>query len=422
MSTDVCRAAAGGGGLAMLKLSVQMGCHTKGDPLSLFKYAAEAGQAETLRYLSGCDIPEFIWDTQEALDLAFRYEGGSIGQRAAFFTQVLDICETARISHDMFRLVGLGPSYFHLARSSIARVDELPSLRIEDDVDGTEMIDLAVEWGSLEMLDWLLGKGYACDKHNLMVDALFFGHMSLLDTFIKRGMEWTAESDRMGFVKAAREGRLEDLRSCMGQPGGSFVFGNGLGNDIGAAAASTGMIDVLRLALEETTVVPDEDICQNAVMGGSLDALRFAVHRGAPLSSWCMKTVIEEGRIDMVQFLDDSGCPACEYHPAALACQHNQLDMLAFLVSSDMVDVGPGLLERILPYASCKILEWCVGICGETTDEALLVAAESFDYSALKLLYTRVSVAQWRRVYPGLLSRASCDTVKAWVTSTKTWV
>lgn len=104
-----------------------------------------------------------------------------------------------------------------------------------------------------------------------------------------------------------------------------------------------------------------------------------------------------------------------------LAATFEHLDVLNLLLSARVVPVSPAIGESVVSSGSCRMLQWAFEICGTFSDEALYEAAGMEDCSPLKLLYTRVDDARWKRVYPGLLSVAIADDVEEWIESTRYW-
>lgn len=241
--------------------------------------------------------------------------------------------------------------------------------------------------------------------------------MGLLTTLISRGRKWTESSDRRGFQVAAAENRVDDIETCMAQPGGGTIFRNGRGEDLCSKAAESGASEALKFALKKTMGHKD-DIYWNAVQTGKLEVVKVAVEGGAPLSSKCVASAVEGWDERILEYLIVLECPI-EDDPFELAakCEHD--DMFNTLVSCKVLPVSPALVQGVVASESCELIEWALGVCDKISDETLFRADELFDQEPLKLLYTKVDETRWRKVYPNLLYKATCDDVKGWIESTR---
>lgn len=310
-TNEACLAAARSGHLDTLKYLVEEGCNLMGEQLNIYNSAARGGHAHVLRYLSECDVVNFVWDSQEAFQKAVACKFQSVMGKAEFLTEILDICKDAYISvNDLTRFIRLGRKYFCLVERHFVRVKGYPnSIDLEELATPSMVVDVAVEMGSIYMVDWLMGKGFPCDDDTILSCALQFGHMGLLTTLISRGRKWTESSDRRGFQVAAAENRVDDIETCMAQPGGDTIFENGRGGDLCSKAAESGASRALRFALENTKGRKDDDICLNAVQTGKLEVVKVAVEGGAPLSSKCADSAVEGWDDKILEYLLVSECP-----------------------------------------------------------------------------------------------------------------
>jgi hypothetical protein len=429
MSNRVCRAAAAAGDLAMLKYSIDWGCHDRGGMIGIYNNAIPRGHAHILRWLSRCEVSKFKWDNQKVLDRALRYyEGEVVDEKAAFFREVLDICELSYLTYEHLRLiVSLGPAHFDLLRENLVRVEGYPSV----DHAGNDQVDTAVRralvHGSLLAFDLLVAEGFPVDDNTVLSYCLESGDMGMLQTLLERGdgMAWSVDSSRRGFRVAARSGRLEDVRACMKQPGGSVIFGNGNGSDLCAWSASSGVYEMLAFALANTLKSSlGTPVCSGAVESGDLSIVKLAVRGGAPLSTRCTAAAIEGGHVEILEYLIFVGCPMAD-DPFRIACLHEQLPILRLLVSSNIVPVSYHLVETALVDSdedTLPVIEWCLEVCDEFRDEAMFAAAERNLLEALKLFYAKVDEARWKWVFPAVLSRVSGLAARHWVEGTKTWV
>lgn len=420
-TNEACLAAARSGHLDTLKYLVEEGCNLVGEQLNIYNSAARGGHAHVLRYLSECDVVKFVWDSQKSFQKAVARSFRSVSGKADFLAEVLDICEDAYISvDDLIRFILLGRKHFRLVEKYFVRVKGYPNIDLEELANPSMVVDAAVEMGSIYMVYWLLGKGFPCDDDTVLSCALQFGHLELLTTLISRGVKWTESSDRRGFQVAATENRVDDIETCMAQPGGGTIFENGRGGDLCSKAAESGASRARRFALEQTKGHKDDDICWNAVQTGKLEVVKVAVEGRAPLSSNCADSAVEGWDERILEYLIVSECPIGD-DPFDLAANCDHDDMLNTLVSCKVLPVSPALVEGVVASESCELVEWALEVCDIVSDETLFRAAELFDHEPLKLLYTKVHDAQWRKVYPKLLCKAACDDVKGWIKSTKTW-
>lgn len=383
--------------------------------------AAGSGQAHVLRYLSEKNIDGFLWDEQHVFNGAVQFfNGKSLDERAAFMTEMLDICETAFVSSfALKRLVLLGPKYFHLVKDNFVRVEGYPN---EIDFDVSWIVDASLSTGSIEAFDWLSGKGYAVDESTVLSTALQYGHMEMLDTLLSRGRSWNDECSRVGFRVAASEDRLQDIQTCMSQSGGETIFGGGRGSDLCCASAEKGALKTLRFSLEKTTGHKGEDICSHAAKSGDLGVVKLVVEKwGIPLSENCIVCAVEGWDWHLLEYLVGQGCPIPDDRFAlANMCMHDH--MLDSLISCKILPTSPSLVEGVISASnSCELLEWALGICGTISDTALIDAVETSMIPFLKIVYTKVDEERWKKIYPKLLQEADCDEVREWVESTKTW-
>lgn len=425
---DVCSAAAGAGDLEMLKLTVETDCHLMGGNIDVYCSAASGRHAHVLRWLSECEVSKFKWDEQAAFDTALQQYIADTDDKAAFYREVLDICETASISYiQMRRIAGLGVDHLDMLEANLVRLEGYPNTNNEEYPyeRRRDVVNSALASGSLETFDFLVEKGFPVDESQVLSICLACGHMDLLRTLMERdGRRWSEGSHTQGFLKAAHEDRLEDLEACMAQPGHSFRWDSVFGGRLCARAAYGGALRVLKVGLVKTSKTHlSDDICSSAVKSGKLDIVKVAVEGGAPLSPSC---IIEVGCLDILKYLVAVGCPTPgfdETYPI-VSCAEGQLDVIKYLVSSKIVEVSPTLVERVMCLSDemYEIVEWCLGVCGdEFRDQALTEAAENMDPDVLNLLYTRVDEERWKRVYPTMLGSAHCEEVTEWILTTKTW-
>lgn len=124
------------------------------------------GTLTFLRYLSECDVVNFRWDSQKAFQKAVACKFKSVIEKADFLAEVLDICKDAHISvNDLIRFILLGRKHFCLVEKFFVRVKGYPnSIELEELATPSMVVDVAMEMGSIYMVDWLMGKGFPCHK------------------------------------------------------------------------------------------------------------------------------------------------------------------------------------------------------------------------------------------------------------------
>ncbi len=307
-----CQGAARSGSVAMLEFTVESGVHLIGGVIRLYSSAIPEGHVAVLLWLSTCELPEFEWDSQDVLEQSFRGFGGkTVDEKAAFFREVLDICKRSYLSHaNLSRIVALGPDHFDLLRENAGRVVGFPGMIPPVSEFGFSPAELALVTGSLRAFDFLVSNFFPIDENKILSCCLYGGHVGVLRALVERdGLVWTEASDRLGFTKAASEDRVEDLKSCVAQPGGSSaVFGGDRGLDVCRHAAACGSLRVLKLALESTSreqIEADDVLCDCAIISGDLGAVKMVVEAGSPLPRNGVLNATRDGHADVAAFLAD---------------------------------------------------------------------------------------------------------------------
>lgn len=332
---------------------------------------------------------------------------------------------------EFLKFVELGEKHFDLVTQNFEKLDGFPQIdMVQLEELSTNPCNQALRQGSMSMFDWLVDHHLPPSDANILSDCLGYGHMANLSLFLGRGRGrvWTENSSRGGFIKAAGEDRLEDLQICMGQPGGEVIFGGGRGSDLCEEAAEFGAMRVLEFALENTTGELTDEICEKAASNNEIQALKMIVDASQSLFVNCLHIIIEDGRVEMLEFLLEKGFSmiVLDDGPATLAAYYGQLGVLKLLLAKGVIEASPGLakdlLERGKEYSS-GLMEWFLDDLGGEFHDPLFITATPY-LSTLKLMYSRVDDTRWKRVYGDVLA-ASKDKwgehVVKWVKSTNTW-
>lgn len=424
----MCIEAARSGNISMLEYAVDEGCDEAGDTINLYTPAIRMGHAHVVEWLYKNDNYMFEWDTQDVFYRALCYAGKSVDEKAVFVRKVLKILEDEiefTLMH-FLKSVMLGEKHFDLVTQNFEKLDGFPQI----DMIQLEQIypnpcNQALRQGSMPMFDWLVDHNLRPSDDEILSDCLRYGHMANLSLFLDRGMFWTEDSSRHGFTTAAGEDRLEDLQICMGQPGGGVIFGGGRGSDLCEEAAEFGAMRVLGFALENTTGKLTYEICEKAAWSNEIQALKMIVGASGPVSAICLAIIIEDGRVEMLEFLLDSGVSmsVMDGGPATRAAYYGHHCVLRLLLAKGVIEASPGLANDLVEggkeYSSME-MEWFLDDLGGEFHDSLFITATPY-LSTLKLMYSRVDDIRWKRVYGDVLSASRDEHVVKWVKSTKTW-
>ena len=427
----MCIQAARSGNTSMLEYAVAEGCHKAGDTINLYAPAIRKGHFHVVEWLLHNDNDMFELDTQDIFDTVLYHAGMPVDEKAVFVRKLLKI-----LNDDIFltlfhflKFVELGEKHFDLVTQNFETLDGFPQIdMIQLEELSTNPCNQALRQGSMYMFDWLVNHNLPPSDANILSDCLGYGHMANLSIFLSRGMVWTENSSRKGFIKAGGKDRLEDLQICMGQPGGDVIFGGGRGSDLCEEAAAFGAMRVLEFALKNTTGELTDEICEEAAFSNQIQALKMIVAASCPVSVNCLLIIIEHGREEMLEFLLDSGfsMSIIDDGPAKRAAYFGQLGVLKLLLAKGVIEASPGLANDLLEWGRTYrsgLMEWFLDDLGGKFDDSLFVTATSF-FSTLKLMYSRVDNTRWKRVYGDVLSASEdkCSKrVVKWVKSTKTW-
>ena len=420
--------AARSGNTSILEYAVAEGCHKVGGTINIYPHAIRKGHAHVVEWLYNNDNHMFELDTQDVLDKAVGYAGKSVDEKAVFVRKVFKILES-EVFFTLFhflKFVELGEKHFDLVTQNFDKLDGYPQIDVVQLEElSTNPCNQALRQGSMFMFDWLVDHHLPPSDANVLSGCLGYGHMGNLSLFLGRGMVWTENSSRDGFVKAAGEDRLGDLQICMGQPGGGVIFGGGRGSDLCEEAAEFGAMRVLEFALEKTTGELTDQICEKAALGNQIQALKMIVGASGHVSVNCLLIIIEDGRVEMLEFLLDSGfsMSVIDDGPVNHAVDYGQLGVLKVLLAKGVIEASPGLANQLLGCGRDGLMEWFLDDLGGEFHDSLFIEA-THDLSTLKLVHSRVDDTRWKHVYDNVLSEAvldcSPDVVK-WVKSTKTW-
>ncbi len=439
----MCRAAVESGSIDTLRIAMTNASSPQ--PLSasnnprLYVDAVRLRRFGVLDWLRESVLFAPLYDRQGVFDAIVRHGAGSRDETARQLARVLDSGgKPIGISvAAMVKMVSLGGEIFD---RMVRCVD---SDENETDFGAGKYRKVtreALRRGSLEMLDTLVERGFGCEGHSVLSDALRHGHMDLLEALIARGREWTLASSRSGFIEAARENRLDDLRACVDDhPGGQIVFGGSRGNAMCYAASSCGAVDALRFCLERTSRPLHVNICQDACAGGKLECLRVAVDAGAPLSSKCLEIAVENGHAGTARFLllecfhlfpvkpDRGSLLSCAMKSSPTPVFRETLLLIHRMVPDSTYDTLKILLTACSPAQRLERLVVLVEALPDTrcSEEAIVLAAKVSDARSsaneIRFLNAWMSADDWKGVYPALL-RAECSPgVKAFIEKTKCW-
>ena len=427
----MCIQAARSGNTRMLEYAVAEGCHEAGDTINLYAPAIRKGHTHVVEWLLNNDNYMFELDTQDIFDKVLCHAGMSVDEKAVFARKVLKI-----LKDDIFftlfhflKFVELGEKHFDLVTQNFEKLEGFPQIdMLQLEELNTNPCNQALRQGSMFMFDWLVEHQLPPSDANILSDCLGYGHMANLSLFLDRGMVWTEDSSRDGFIKAAGKDRLEDLQICMGQRGGDVIFGGGRGSDLCEEAAEFGAMRVLEFALENTTGELTDEICEKAALSNQIQALKMIVDAPGPVSINCLLIIIENGRLEMLEFLLDSGfsMDVIDDGPAKPAASYGQLGVLKLLLAKGVIEASPGLANDLLEWGtiySSGLMEWFLDDLGGKFHDSLFRLATRYP-PTLMLMYSRVDDTRWKRVYCDVLSVSEdkCrNRVVKWVKSTKTW-
>lgn len=427
----MCIQAARSGNTRMLEYAVDEGCHKAGDTINLYAPAIRKGHFHVVEWLLNNDKYMFELNTQDIFDKAVCHPGKSVDEKAVFARKIFKI-----LKDDIFftlfhflKFVELGEKHFDLVTQNFEKLDGFPQIdMVQLEELSTNPCNQALRQGSMSMFDWLVDHNLPPSDANILSDCLGYGHMANLSIFLSRGMFWTENSSRDGFIKAAGKDRLEDLQICMGQRGGDVIFGGGRGSDLCEEAAAFGAMRVLQFALKNTNGELTNGICEKAALCDQIQALKMIVAASCPVSLDCLLVIIEDGREEMLKILLESGVSmdVIDDGPAKRAAYYGQLGVLKLLLAKGVIEASPGLandlLESGMDYSS-GLMEWFLDDLGAEFHDSLFVTATPY-LSTLKLMHSRVDDTRWKRVYGDVLSASEdkCSKrVVKWVKSTKTW-
>ncbi len=229
----------------------------------------------------------------------------------------------------------------------------------------------ATRAGRLDVMQWLRANGCVEGWDVwLMQSVAGAGHLALLQALRAQGCAWDAD---IKCYSAARGGRLEVLQYL-------HRAGCTLGDDICVGAACGGSVEVLKYVRAHGAPWSIEEVVAAAADAGAVAMLQYLAAEGAVLDRHIMhRTIKGDGGLEAVRWLHEQGCP-WDARSCKLAVKEGKLDMLLYL------------LQHGCPHASCSDL--CAAAAARPQREVLVSSAAAARQKEL-LLWLREHGHAW---------------------------
>ncbi|GFH50864.1 hypothetical protein CTEN210_07340 [Chaetoceros tenuissimus] len=233
----------------------------------------------------------------------------------------------------------------------------------------------AIQYGQLEILEWLYSKGYMDPKdkmHNLVefcTHAVLNGNVKALDWLLSKGFDF----EEVYMADAIRSKSIEMIQHCF-----SFGLGEWLGFSCSEEAIrETRSLDVYRkmheLGYDFKELRKWYDEGKPWEIRDSFEIIKFLRSVSVPWSEKVMRDILQYCTLEMIHTAHEDGCPWSSpdgYH-ACLKSEHSSLEKCIFLMESGCpFDNDLSYVGKLLQKKDQALLELFVGK-DSTFDNAL---------------------------------------------------